>query len=173
MMKLQKAISIIKKSTSINLWKDDSGRYLLSNGVAAYDVSGFPYIESESELAAVLGIDKVDDHVFSITDIPKIIKDCMIGERQAAVPQAITICFDGTEFALLEAGGTLYPVDSKYLRPFGDDDLFYFKPIAGGAGVFLVGGLDISGYIMPAPISDTVYSEIKNISNRGLWRNIK
>ena len=169
-MKLQKAIDIIKKSTSINLWKDDSGRCLLSNGVAAYDVSGFPYIESESELAAVLGIDKVDDHVFAITDIPQIIKDCIMGDKQAAVPLAVTISFDGTEYALFEANNKLYPVDSRYLKPFGDDDLYYFIPTAAGAGIFLAGGLDISGYIMPASISDTVYSEIKNISDRGLWR---
>jgi hypothetical protein len=37
---------------------------MISNGYAAYDVSGWPRIETESELAAILGIDDTDKHTF-------------------------------------------------------------------------------------------------------------
>jgi len=170
-MKLQKAINIIKKSTSITLLRNDSGRRLLSNGAAAYDVSGFPEIETEGELAAVLGINKPKDHVFAITDIPEILNTN--AETIYAEQLATSVCFGGEEVVLFDCG-KIYAVHAEYLKPFEEDDLFHCTPLPDGGCVISAGGLITTGYIMPVSVSDDrMITDISEIAKRGIWRASK
>jgi len=160
-MKLNKIISLIKKSTSITLFKDEvSGRILISNGAAAYDVSCFPNIETEDELAAVLGIDKVDDHVFSIRDIPEIMYDPQI-------TNALTLCkieirYSGKDYVFFEDDESIYAVDKAYLKPFDEEDLFYVSVSEKGT-LILVGGLVMQGFICPLNINDELKFELAKV----------
>ena len=163
-MKLQKAINIIKKSTSIILYQSES-RKLMSNGYAVYDVSDFPTIDTEEQLAAVLGISKMEDHIFAIEEIPEIFED--ESKMQHARQLFTGIIIKGDEFVLFDCG-EIYAVRAEYLKPFEDDDLFKFIH-TGDRCMILGGGLITTGYILPISVGEKTMEEICEIARRGIW----
>ena len=163
-MKLQKAVNIIKKSSTIILFQEDD-RKLLSDGYAAYDVSIFPTIETEEQLAAVLGISKIKDHTFTIKEIPEIFED--ESKTQHARLFFTKMIIDGDEFVLFDCG-EIYAVRAEYLKPFEDDDLFKFIH-TGDSCMILGGGFITTGYIFPITFGKKNMEEISEIARRGIW----
>ena len=146
-MKLQKALNIIKKSPSISLWRDEAtGTQLLSNGYAAYDVSNWPFIETQEELAAILGIDDMKKHTFNIGEIPNICRP-----RNDGIPadrKYITINHRGYDHTFLDANGKIIIVEPKYLYPFDEDALYEYIDCEDGQ-IIAVGGFIKEGYVLP------------------------
>lgn len=166
-MKTQKAINIIKKSPSISLWRDEgTGTQLLSNGYAAYDVSGWPYIEKEEELASILGIDDMDKHTFSIGEIPDICRP-----RNNGIPadrKFVTIAFGGGTFTFLDVDGKIIAVNPKYLLPFDSEALYEYVESEDGV-IISVGGFIKEGYILPAKVEQKYITALEEVY-RGLDR---
>ncbi len=146
-MKLQKALNIIKKSPSISLWRDEAtGTQLLSNGYAAYDVSNWPFIETQEELAAILGIDDMKKHTFNIGEIPNICRP-----RNDGIPadrKYITINHRGCDHTFLDANGKIIIVEPKYLSPFDEEALYEYIDCEDGQ-IIAVGGFIKEGYVLP------------------------
>lgn len=161
-MKIQRAINIIKKSPSIALWRDEgTGIQMLSNGLAAYDVSGFPYIEKAEELAAILGIDEMDKHTFTIGEMPD-----MIRPRNDGIPASrkpVTISCRGIQYTFFEAGSKIIAADPKYFTPFDEEELFEYYDFKDGKGMIVAGGFIKSGYILEQKPSDQYKLELEEI----------
>lgn len=161
-MKLQKAINIVKKSPSIMLWRDDAtGVQMITNGYAVYDVSGWPYIEKEEELAAILGIDDMDKHTFSIGELPNICKQRSGG--QYAERLFTTVEYDDSYAFFAVNDNKIITVKEKLLSPFGDDANYkYYKD----DNIIEVGGIIAEGYVVPI-IANAIKEQLGRII-RGL-----
>lgn len=164
-MKLQKALNIIKRSPSISLWRDESsGTQLLSNGYAAYDVSSWPFIETQEELAAILGIDDMKKHTFNIGEIPNICRP-----RNDGIPadrKYITINYRGYDHTFLDANGKIIAVNPKYLSPFDEGALYEYIDCDDGE-IIAVGGFIKDGYVLPQ-LPDQKYKAALEEIYRGL-----
>ena len=167
-MKISKALSIIKKSTAIMAFQDlENGVQLLSNGVAAYDISSLPKVETTSELAGMLGIDNEDKHYLSIQPIPDTLSEIDHSRSMPVDILGIGLSFGDDDFTLVKANERYYAFNAKYFKPIENEDLLYILP----NGMLLVGGLTITGYIMPYSIAGDTMGMIKDIADKGLWRN--
>lgn len=167
-MKISKALSIIKKSAAIMAFQDlENGVQLLSNGVAAYDISSLPKVETTSELAGMLGIDREDKHYLSIQPIPDTLLEINHSKSTPVDILGIGLYYGDDDFALVKANEKYYAFNAKYFKPIENEDLLYILP----NGMLLVGGLTITGYIMPYSIAGDTMNMIKDIADKGLWRN--
>lgn len=158
-MKLQKAINIVKKSPSILLWYDEStATQMISNGYAAYDVSGWPRIETESELAAILGIDDTDKHTFTIGELPDI---CRQRPGGTYAERLYTVVEYGDEYGFFDiGGGEIVAVRQKVLSPFGDEVNYKYHK---DGNIIEVGGIIAEGYVMPMKIGDELKEQLGRI----------
>lgn len=158
-MKLQKAINIVKKSPSILLWYDEStATQMISNGYAAYDVSGWPCIETESELAAILGIDDTDKHTFTIGALPD---NCKQRPGGTYVERLYTVVEYGDEYEFFDiGGGEIIAVRQKVLSPFGDDVNYKYHK---DGNIIEVGEIIAEGYVMPMKIDDGLKEQLSRI----------
>ena len=166
-MKINKILSVIRKSTSIILYQDIvENIQLLSNGAAAYDISSLPKISTESELAGMLGIDDMSKHAFSIQSIPSAISDNGFADATSTnILLGISLCLGGEEYSLVEGGDVFYAYKSKYLSPLESEDLLYLTR----QGMLLAGGLTVTGYIMPYSVRKDDMAAIKALASKGLW----
>ena len=163
-MKIQKAINIIKKSPSITLWRDEAtGTQMITDGYAVYDVSCWPYIEKEEELAAILGIDDMKKHTFVIGEMPDAIKP---GEAALYADRIYVTLEFGDRYTFFDVGGKIIAVKEKFLSPFGEDAVYKYRK-SGESGLVEIGGLIAEGFIAPCVIGDTLKREIERVF-RGL-----
>lgn len=169
-MKINKILSVIKKSTSIILFQDiENNVQLLSNGAAAYDISSLPKISTESELAGMLGIDDMSKHAFNIQPVPSVISDAGFADATSTdIFFGLSICLGGEEFSLVDGGNVFYAYKSKHLSPFESEDLLYLTR----QGILLAGGLTVTGYIMPYSVRKDDMAAIKALASKGLWGQI-
>lgn len=160
-MKIKKVISVIKKRRTIRLFKSPAGdRQLLSDGYAAYDVSSFPDINTEEQLAAVLSIDKPQDYSIEIAPIPEILLDLPMSEGTQLFYTSVV--FGGVEYVFFTANGEIYAVDRTYLKPFDIDEMFYVTKSEKGP-VIIAGGLTEFAYIFPMQINEDMKQELEQI----------
>ncbi|MBR1382476.1 MAG: hypothetical protein IJ555_01495 [Ruminococcus sp.] len=59
-------------------------------------------------------------------------------------------------------GGKAYMVNSKYLKPFDDEDMYYIKKNSENAYI-MVGGLSINGVVMPIKPAETMIGDLDRI----------
>lgn len=163
-MKINKVISVIKKKRNIKLFKDDvEGRMFLSDGFAAYDVSCFPNINTENELATVLNIDDPQNYTLEIQPMP----DALLNLSPSETVQFsfASVVYSGVEYVFLTCGDKTYAVNAAYMKPFGFDEMVYIAESEKGA-MIIVGGLVELAYILPENIDQTIKDELEEIMRR-------
>lgn len=158
-MKIKKVLSVVKNNVEISLFQA-GGRTVISCGAAAYDISPFPYIESTEELAKVLGIDKPEDYVFKL-------HEHMLPLMEEKPDVQAEVCFTEVRSGNLDLsvffdGNKAYMVNSKYLKPFDDEDMYYIKKNSENAYI-MVGGLSINGVVMPIKPAETMIGDLDRI----------
>ena len=167
-MDLTKVYSYIKKTKSIMISDmiTADGTYVeqwISNGVAAYSLSGLPQLDHESVLL-LIGVDteskakyNVYEHNFShSSELMKAYTDT----DRSVIPTGLTIA----EYEVLEGGSPSSPdivfVNAAALKVFGDDVEYIYRQLTDKQAVILVkSGLITIGCILPYTFPDNAHTD--------------
>ncbi|MBR1382772.1 MAG: hypothetical protein IJ555_03035 [Ruminococcus sp.] len=124
-MKISAIMALMKKSKTINLYKQN-GKQWISNGRAAYAVHCLPELDND-QLCVIAGIPEskaADYNINTEAEWLEVFNEKPAeGELLFERRNAVTYCTNGALYeALTDAEGRVWLVDTKYLRPIRDYD---------------------------------------------------
>ena len=167
-MKIPTIMSLVKKAKTINLYIKDNQQWI-SDGHAAYAIHCLPPLD-ENSVCIIAGIpeDKRGDYTINADDkwIPAFDDSSIV--HPTLDSGSVLITHGGKTMAVLRtAGGVVFFIDSKYLRPLADvrtDPLSFLLIDDGTDPMILVrAGLINVALILPIIPGEDMMNELGSI----------